>query len=48
MTTEKSPGDVGYLAPHAPRHLVLDQASQRKRIMIVGDIHGEALMLWVL
>lgn len=41
MTTEKNPGDVGHLDPKAPRHVELDEVSQRKRVMIVGDIHGE-------
>jgi len=41
MTTRETPGDVRFMDAQAPRHIVLDEARQRQRVMIVGDIHGE-------
>jgi hypothetical protein len=40
MTTSRTPGDVQHLDAMAPRHIELDEALQRQRVMVVGDIHG--------
>ena len=40
MTTSKTPGDLQLLDPSADRHVLLDEQRQRRRVMIVGDIHG--------
>jgi diadenosine tetraphosphatase ApaH/serine/threonine PP2A family protein phosphatase len=40
MTTSETPGDLKYLDPSARRHMELDEALQRQRLMVVGDIHG--------
>jgi hypothetical protein len=40
MCTTETPGDLQFLCPDAPRHIVLAEHLQRQRVMIVGDIHG--------
>jgi hypothetical protein len=40
MSTTETPGDLQFLCPDAPRHIVLAEHLQRQRVMIVGDIHG--------
>ena len=40
MTTTRSRGDLQELAADAPRHVTLSDVQQRRRVVIVGDIHG--------
>jgi hypothetical protein len=40
MTTSETPGDLKYLDASARRHIELNEAQQRQRVMVVGDIHG--------
>jgi hypothetical protein len=40
MTTSETPGDLKYLDASARRHIELNEALQRQRVMVVGDIHG--------